>query len=804
MSAGANFSLAFEEESGNFLRRLGRPQCAEKSVALTLHLREPVTRLRRAILCIAACCTLLLASGPLRAQDQPLITQIDVQGARKVEEATVRFKLKTRVGDPYSPELVREDIKALFGLGYFEDIVVRADIFEGGLKLTFALQEKPSIQSIKITGNRKLDLDKIKGKLDLVEGAIVPPGGLAKNAEKVRLFYEEEGYFQAKVEGREERISAQEVAVSFSIEEGEHFSIGEIKILGNQALKEREIKKKLQTDELYLWFFGGTLKREELRRDLDRIRAYYLDNGFLDIVVEEPEIKVDAPKKRLQILIKVQEGPQYRIQGLSIKGATLFPEAELRTLMKSEDGGIFSREKLQSDVVALTDHYSDRGYLFADVNPVADIRREERVVRVALEITEGRQAFINRIEIVGNARTRDKVIRRSLGLVEGDVFRSSGVQQARRSLDGLGYFEEVKVDTRRTAEPDKVDLTIDLREKATGAFTLGGGFSSSDGVIGAVSISQNNLFGLGKRGSISGQVGQFANRFSAVYTDPNFWDSDFLVEPRLYNTTTNYSNLLYNTSTLGGSMTVGHALPLGTHGSVTYTLERVKLSDLDADAPFLIQRQAQESGGSADTSSLTAAILRDTRDSFSEPTRGYRVRAAYQYAGGFLGADANFTKMSLEGDQYHPIWAKLIGHLRGSLMYGDSFGETPVLPVQERFYLGGTNTVRGFQSMLISPRDPTTNNYQGGNKAYYLNSELLFPLLDQMRMRGVVFFDMGNSLDERDGMGELFSQKPRMGAGLGIRFISPIGAIRLEYGFNLDRQPGERLAVLHFTAGTTF
>jgi outer membrane protein insertion porin family len=745
-----------------------------------------------------------LVSLCAEAQDQPFITQIDVTGARKVEEATVRFKLKTRVGDRYSPELVREDIKGLYALGYFEDIVVRADIFEGGLKLTFALQEKPSIQTIRILGYRKLDLDKIKGKIDLVEGAIVPPGGLLKNAEKVRLYYEEEGYYQAKVDAKEERLSPQEVAVTFSIEEGDHFSIGEIQVVGNQALSTREIKKKLQTDELYLWFFGGTLKREELRRDLDRIRAFYLDNGFLDILVDEPEIQIDGPKKKLRIVIKVQEGPQYRISELTIRGASLFSEADLRQELKSQGGGVFSRESIQGDVVALTDRYADRGYLFADVSPVTDINREARTVRVGIEISEGRQAFINRIEIAGNARTRDKVIRRMLPLIEGDVFRSSGVQMARKNLNNLGYFEDVKIDTRRSTEADKVDLLIDLREKATGAFTIGGGFSSADGAIGVVSLSQNNLFGLGKRASVSGQLGQNANRLNAIYTDPNFWDTNFLVEPRLYALSTRYNAQLYDTATKGASLTIGHQVPLDAFGTLTYGFEQVQLNDVSLEAPDIVQRQYAESGGEYNVSSLTVAVTKDSRDSLSEPTKGYRVRGAYQYAGGFLGADNNFTKMSIEGSQYHPLWGKVIGHLRGVLMYGDSFGSTPSLPVQERFFIGGTNSVRGFKNMTISPIDPKYESYEGGNKAFYVNTELIYPLLEQMRLRGVVFFDIGNNLGEKNDFADLFSTKPRMGAGLGIRFISPMGAIRLEYGFNLDREQGERFGVIHFTAGTAF
>ena len=763
-------------------------------------MRSPKRKLLRILLCSLALLVVLpVLAG---AQSQPLITQIDVEGARKVEEATVRFKLKSRVGDPYSPEVVREDLKALYALGYFEDIVVQAAVFEGGLRLIVQLHEKPSIQRIRLVGSRKLAEDKIKAKIDLVEGAIVPPGALVKNAEKIRLFYEEEGYYQVQITGREERLSPTETAVTFTIVEGEKFDVGEIKIVGNSVLKEKDIKGKLQTSEVFLFFFGGTLKREELHRDLDRIRAYYLDNGFLDIVVDEPDIQIDERRKRLRVVIRVQEGIQYRIGELTIKGVTLFPEAELRAGLRSQAGGIFSREGLQRDVVAITDRYAERGYLFADVAPVTDVQREQGTASISLEITEGRQAFINRIEIAGNVRTRDKVIRREIRLVEGDVFSSERLQASRRAMEGLNFFEEVKLDTRRTAEADKVTLSVDVKEKATGAFSLGGGFSSVDGVMGVASISQSNLFGLGKRIALSGQLGVNANRLNFVYTDPYFLDTNFLTEARAYNNDNRYQDSIgYDNQTVGASLTVGHRLFEEVIGSLTYYYEWIDIYNVLPTVSPLILRQV----GVSETSGLTAVVARDTRDSAVEPTRGTRTRLQGTYAGGFLGAENNFTKGIAEASWYFPLSWRLVGHVRGLVEYGDSYSDTPFLPLQERFYLGGANTVRGFKNFTISPKDPLgTSTYTGGNKAFFGNLELIFPIMEQMRMRGVAFFDFGNSLDERNSFGDLFSTQPRMGAGLGVRFQSPLGAIRLEYGYNLDRREGEKRGVLHFTAGSTF
>lgn len=760
-----------------------------------------MTSLLRVRLTVLLCACLLLLAPPrgVGAQDQPLITQIDVVGARKVEEATVRFKLKSRVGDPYSPEVVREDIKGLYILGYFEDIEVQADIFEGGLKLTFVLHEKPSIQSLRIVGNRKLAVDKIRAKIDLVEGGIIPPGGLAKNAEKIRLFYEEEGYYQIQVEGREERVSPQEMAVTFHIVEGDKFDISEIQIIGNRFLTAKEIKSKLQTSELYLFFFGGTLKREEIARDLDRIRALYLDYGFLDIAVAEPEIQLDTDRKKLRILIRVEEGPQYRIRDLTIRGNSLFSESEIRGLIRSQAGGIFSRETVQRDLVAVTDRYAERGYLFADVTPVTDIQRADSTVTVALEITEGRQAFVSRIEITGNLRTRDKVLRREILLVEGDVFNSRLFQESRRNLMNLGFFEEVKLDTKRAAAEDRVDLAVDVKEKPTGAFSIGGGFSSVDGFIGVATISQANLFGYGKRLSVSGQLGEDANRFNVVYTDPHFLDTDFLVEPRLYSFDTDYQDLQgFNQESAGASLTVGHWLFARVFGTLTYQYDRTLIKDLALNAPFLIRLQAAQ--GETFTSALIFALARDTRDSPTEPTRGMRARFSFEYAGGFLDAESNYTMTTLELAQYWPLWWKLVGHLRGNIAYGEAFGETPLLPVQKRSFLGGANTIRGYENFSISPTSPITGGDLGGNKAFWINGEILFPLYEPLRLRGVVFLDMGNAFDELHD----FSWSVKYGAGIGFRFISPLGAIRLEVGFPLNPDPGDDAYKIIFSAGKTF
>ncbi len=751
------------------------------------------------------------------AQDQPTVTQIDVRGARKVEEATVRFKLKSRVGDPYSPETVREDIKALYTLGYFEDIVVQADIFEGGLKLIFVLHEKPSIQTLRVVGNRQLATDKILTKIDLVEGAIIPPGALLKNSEKIRLYYEEESYFRARVDATEERISPTEVSVTFTIFEGNKYDVTDIKIEGAHALKPKDIRSKMQTEPVFLWWFGGTLKREELNRDLDRIRAFYMDNGYLDIAVEEPKIEMDDQKHRITIVIRVEEGTQYRIAELNVKGNSLFPETNLRMIIQSKVGGVFSREAMQKDVTSVTDAYAEYGYLFAVVDPVVDIQRDQSKAFITFEITEGRQAFINRIDIAGNTRTRDKVLRREIPLVEGSVFNNRFLQIGKKNLEALGFFEEVKLDTKRTSRPDQVDVTVDVKEKATGAFTIGAGFSSTDGIMGVASISQGNLFGTGRQLSLSGSLAQNATRGLFNFVDPHLWDSNYRGSFKAYYTQTEYSeNVTYNSKTVGTAIGVSHLLFERVFGDLSYVLEQVKLYDVTASAPTIVIEQAAVNNGLSVTSEFIGALVRDTRDSFTEATRGTRLSLTGTFAGGPIAIGSfpnNFWKLVGEYSQYWPLpWmsrlpylseVKFTGHLRGSIMYGDAFDTTPALPAQERFYLGGQSTVRGYRNFQLGPKD-AAGGYTGGNKAWFTNAEMYFPIYEPAKLRGVIFYDMGQNLNELSSFDQLFTTKPGMGAGMGVRFNSPLGNIALDWGFNLSPQPGQKTQVLYFSAGTSY
>lgn len=749
-------------------------------------------------LCALGWVILLILPSWARAQGREgaVVKQIDIVGSRRVEEATIRFKLKTKVGEPFSLETLREDVKALYQLGFYDDIRVEAEPFEEGLKLTFIFKEKPAIREIRFQGNREIKSKTIKGRIDLTEGAIASPTMLAQNAEKIRLLYEESGYYLAKVEPRIELVSDREVDVIFEITEGDKFRISEIRIAGAKGLKEKEIKKRMATRERRFFFFRGTLRREELERDLDRIKVFYLDNGYLDVKVEEPQIQLDTEKRRIRIVIRVEEGPQYKVGQVKVMGNTVFSTEEILRRLRIKEGGVFSREVLQTDLLDLTDRYAERGYLFADVVPLTDIDRTRHVVDISLEIDEGRQAFVERIEISGNVRTRDNVIRREIPLIEGDVFDSRLLQRSRRNLNNLGFFEEVRLETKRGSAPDKVDIEVTVKERPTGAFSLGAGFSTVDGPLGVVSLSQANLFGRGQRVSLSASLGTRVTRFNFAFADPRVFDTAYSFSTSLFNVRRAFKTFVgFDEEAIGGSIGVGRRLFEEVFGNLTYRYESVEISDVDQDAPLEIRLQRGEST----TSSVTLDFTRNTLDNRFDPTRGLLLLGSVEVAGSVLGGDNYFTKYIGEASYYHPLFWKFVGHLRGNITFVDPFGGRP-LPLQERIFFGGPNTIRGFRNFSISPVDPATDTRLGGNKGFFTNAELIFPIFQPINLKGVIFFDAGNVF----GLDEDWEFSVKTAVGIGIRFRSPIGPIRLEWGVNLNPKPGESNSQLHFTAGTVF
>ncbi|MFQ5882145.1 MAG: outer membrane protein assembly factor BamA [Candidatus Methylomirabilales bacterium] len=734
-----------------------------------------------------------------RAQQAPIVKQIDIRGNQRVESDAIRQRIQTRVDDRFSPEQIRGDVERLFQMGFFDDVMVEAEELEGGLRLIYVVKEKPIIRSIRIDGAEEIQEEDIQDRIDIAEGTIFNPPTVGRNADKIRRFYEEEGFYTAQVAGRFEKISDREADVVFEIQEGARFFVRDIKFVGNKGLKDGKIGDVMATKERFFipLIRPGILKRSDLEQDVERVKALYLDHGYLQVKVAEPEIHVDKKANRLDIVIRIEEGPQFQVGKVEVVGSKLFSPEDLLADLKLPKEKVFSRDVLRKDMVTLTERYSEQGYIFADIAPVTRVRSGEKIVDVTLEISEGIKTFVQRIEIRGNTKTRDKVVRRQLEIAEGDIYNGKLLQEARAALRRLGYFEEVKVGTSRGSAPDQLLLAIDVKERPTGRLGLGGGFSTSGGAIGSIFLSEDNLLGLGKQISLSGTIGSVTSLATFRYDDPFFLDSDYSFSLNIFDRISTFSD--FDEERRGGEIGFGRRILKHNSVSLGYLYESVEISDVDVSASSALR----EEEGTSTTSSVNLAVSRDTRDDPSQPIQGYRVSLNNELAGGPLGADNDFYKIALDARYHLPLLEEkeILGMIRARGGFVETYGDSSRVPLQERFFLGGANSFRGSPFRKFSPRDPVTGDRIGGNKFALLTTEVGFPILKEfVDLRGVLFFDTADVVAD----GESFDLDLEYAYGVGLGLVTPFGPVRVDLAYNPDPRTDDENVLIHFNLGRSF
>ncbi|MBI4844212.1 MAG: outer membrane protein assembly factor BamA [Nitrospirae bacterium] len=736
--------------------------------------------------------TVLIVPAPANAA--PLVRDIVIQGGKKIEKATVYSKLKSSVGEPFLESLVQEDIKAIYGIGYFDDVKVEIEEFEGGVRLIYNLKEKPSIAGIDFQGNKEYDADKLKEKISITIGAIANPSLISENAGKLLSFYQSEGYWNASVVQIIKEISEDSVALTFQIDEGKKVAIKEIAIEGNNAIPAKKIKKVMATKESWLFSFitgSGIYSKDVLRGDIERIRDLYNSEGYIYAVVSEPEVALNEEKTKLFIKIPVSEGEQYRTGDVRFSGNSVFDAGELSAGLKTTSGEIFNRSSLREDIDAIIERYMEKGYARADINPIIDVNSDRKTANITMAVNEGDVFSIGRIEISGNTKTRDKVIRREMRLDEGDTYNSKLLKRSYQRINNLNFFENVSIaPLPRAAEP-LIDLHVKVEEKLTGMLSVGGGYSSVDKFMVMGEITQANLFGKGLYLKLKAELSSVRTNYNISLRDPWFMDKPISASASLYNDTYEYPD--YDKKSTGGSIGFGKELSEYVGGNIVYNLETVEITDVVEGASSLITDQE----GTSTTSSISPSVWRDTRDNYLDPTTGSRIALNTTVAG--LGGDNYFAKGVIDSGRYFPLFWDTVLSLRGRFGYASGFnGEE--LPLYERFYVGGINSVRGLSFGEAGPRNPNGERI-GGNKELIFNAELIFPIAKEAKLKGVLFFDAGSAFEntENISVGKL---RPTTGAGL--RWNSPFGPIRLEWGFNLDQKPDETSSKIEFTMGGVF
>jgi outer membrane protein insertion porin family len=727
------------------------------------------------------------------AEELPMVTAIEVKGLRRIEEGAVKAKLLQKTGQPLSQEKTTEDIKLIYKMGYFDDVKVALLPFEGGIKVIYSVKEKPTIIKVDFQGNEEFKSSDLKEKIALTAGAIADITLINENAMKLRVFYEDEGYYLAKVVPVINKTDEGEVVVTYQINEGDKVKIREIRIENNKALSASKIKGVMRTKErgMLSFIFGtGYYKKVEMLTSVELIRELYQENGYIAIVVGEPKIQLNEDKKGMNITIVVSEGDQYKVSAVGLAGCKVYQEAELMKLVKLKEGQIYNKAVVRSDIAAISDKYSNTGYALVSVNPDIIPDKTQKLAKVVYTVSEGDKYKMGKIDISGNIVTKDKVIRREVRVDEGETFNNAAVKRSQERLKNLNFFETVDILPKPRAAEKVVDLDVKVKEKQTGAFTIGGGWGS-DGPLAMVEVSKNNLFGAGQYVSASGQIGTQVRDASLKFRDPWFLDREIILSTIVYKNIRYYP--LFKRDAVGGEVSLGKRFWEYWSASVSYSLENVKMYDVESDASIIIKEQT----GTKLTSAVGASIARDDRDNYIDPTKGAKHVVSATFAG--LGGDNKFVRMTGDTSWYFPVMWDSTVHLRGRAGWITGILGKDV-PLYERFYLGGVDTIRGFALGIPGPKDPVSGQAIGGTRELLFNAELIFPIWKELKVKGVIFYDAGKAYDDS----ETFGGDLRSSAGGGVRWISPMGPIRIEYGVNLFKRRDEGFGRVEIGFGSAF
>jgi len=743
---------------------------------------------------------LLLASvegGMAQAPSSPLpviVKDIIIQGNRRIQEAVILGRISAKVGGPFQPTRLAEDIRAIFALGFFDDVQLKVDDFEGGVKLTFVVVERPFVRDIAFTGNKKLDSAALSEKIDLRLGSVYNPVEVNRAAEKIKDAYEEEGYYEVAVTPDIEKLPDGDVTVTFRIAEGRKITIDRVVIEGAHGVKPSQIKEVMATQEREYFILRGTIQRQKLDEDVERIVALFNDYGYIQARVESTDIQIDRENARAIIRIVVVEGPQFRVGGVDVTGTRVLPVEEIRRRITLAPGDLFSRSKLRESTKAITDLYSAIGRASADVNPEIAQDLPNRKINITFEIAEGPEVFVERINISGNTRSEEKILRREIPMAEGDLFTSQKLARARQRLVNLNYFDKVNAATAPGASKDKIIVNIDVTEKPTGLFSIGGGYSSQDSFIGTIDLSQRNFLGRGWevflriRGGVKTQQGQIG------FTEPWLFDRPLSAGFDLFNNRRVYQD--YTVNSLGGDIRLGYPLGEFSRVNALYRASQDNVTDVAANASTNLLDQQ----GIHYTSLIGVAVTRDTRDSVFEPTRGTVSNIGLDFAG--VGFGEQWFRLVGSVAAFWPTpWLNHVIGTRFNAGYSLGWGNAPV-PLFERFYLGGANSIRSFKAQEVSPVDSSGTRI-GGNIQLLWNIEYTVPLFFGIRV--AAFYDIGNVWGPDISGGTPFNiTQEKQAIGLGFRWASPFGPLRVDYGVNPNPKGNEKFGNFNFSVGSAF
>ncbi|MBI2974695.1 MAG: outer membrane protein assembly factor BamA, partial [Deltaproteobacteria bacterium] len=727
------------------------------------------------------------------------VTSIEVKGNTATPLETILATIKMKKGDIFSREKVQDDVKALWNLGLFKDITIDKDETGGGIKLTYTVVEKPIITKISFKGNKKLKKDDLEKDVTLHTYKPLSEKAIAESMAKMREAYAKKGYYLAGIDYHLESLEGNEAELVFDISEHQMTVVRKIEFVGNHAYKDKELRKIIKTKEkkAFSWLTGsGKYKEDQLEHDVMLLTFHYLNNGYLKVKIDKPRVAISKDRRYIFITYNLEEGKQYKISNVDIEGDILTTKEELKSL-----GTIYSQKTVEEDILGMVDFYGESGYAFVNIRPDTEPDAETLTTPLIFRIEKGNRITIERINITGNTTTRDKVVRREMQVKEGDVYNTRLVNLSRQKLMQTGYFEEVNFATPRGSRDDTLILNVTVKEKPTGTFNIGAGFSTVENFIFTASIAKENFFGYGVGGQVSAELSSRRQQFMLEYRDQYFLDTEWMLNSNVFRNIYRYND--FDRESYGGSLTVGHKIFDNSSVSIGYQAESVLVTDFSFAVPELFRQNA-----SGFTSEIIFSVARDTRDNRLFPMKGMYHIVENEFSGTKLGGDNDFYRVTGNSRFYLPLFWGIVAKTNAKIGYIKSLGDASV-PLFERYYLGGVYTLRGFLPRSIGPRlqipaSPSGGDAEfvyGGNKMLMANAELEFPIYNPAGIKWVFFMDAGNAFAEEESYSVT---EVRTDWGLGLRWLSPIGPLRFEWGVPFDKRPGEDSVVFNFTIGSLF
>ncbi|MFZ3174118.1 MAG: outer membrane protein assembly factor BamA [Thiobacillus sp.] len=763
--------------------------------------------LSRLTLALAA----VFAAQPLFAGEPFVVKDIRVEGIQRTEAGTVFSYLPVKVGEVMTDEKTAAAIKALYATGFFKD--VRLEASDGVVIVT--VEERPSIATITLKGIKEFSADDLKAGLKqtgLAEGRVLDRAMLDKAEQELQRQYFNRGKYAVEIKSTLTPLERNRVAVQFDVVEGDSAKIRQINIVGNRDFKEKELLKEFSstTPGWLTWYTkSDQYSKTRLAGDIEALRSFYLNRGYLEFNIDSTQVSISPDKQGIYITVNVTEGPQYTVSDVKLAGQMLVPEAELQNLVTVKPGEVFVRDRLTETTKKIGDRLGNDGYAFANVNAVPELDKEKQTVAFTLFIDPGRRVYVNRVNVAGNAKTRDEVVRREIRQMEGAYYDAEKINRSRERLNRLGYFNEVNIETPSVAgTTDQVDVNVSVAEKSTGNIMLGAGFSSSEGLVLSGSVSQANVFGTGNRLTAQINSGSVNTVYSLSYTNPYYTIDGISLGYDLYRRDVDATELddvaEYKTSTIGAGARLG--LPINERDFISFGLTYEQTS-LTTTATSGVQYDfVQEFGEDNDTVRLDTSWSRDTRNSFLFPTKGVFQRAAAE-VGTPLGS-LQYYKLSFQHQQFFPLSKRFTLMLNAEAGIGDGLSGKP-LPFFKNFYAGGTSSVRGFENGTLGPKD-ANEDALGGDTRVIGNAELFFPLpglKDDQSLRMSAFIDAGAAFGPRDqnGLYEKFAfEDLRYSAGVAILWVSPLGPLKFSLAQPLVEKDGDKTEVFQFTLGNVF